>query len=221
MSPLRRGATAAVILLVIALVGVACGSSSNDGAALKIDTPNGQADAHGIVPPKPLQVGATALPDASAATAGATFALAPPRGRLNLVFFGYTNCPDVCPGTMATVGRAFEDMGSKADTMALALVTVDPKRDTAERMRAWVEQFIPDGRGHGLRTDDSSVLEAAQRTLGVVASPSSPGDFSYINHTGALYAVAHGGKVVAMWPYGVDPKVLAGDIERLQRGESL
>jgi protein SCO1/2 len=171
--------------------------------------------------PKGLSVGSTALPDASSTTTGATFALAPPSGHLNLVFFGYTNCPDVCPGTMRTASSAIGLLGGRAADVSIAMVSVDPRRDTAARMKTWVSTLVAGGHGHGLRTDDKAALAAIEERLAIVAQPYEKNDFEYIEHTGGLFAVAPGGAVVAEWPYGIEPSTLAADITKLLTGRSV
>lgn len=219
---LRRIATA-IALTALPFAIAACGGGSahrDDGAVVSIDTPSGKAGSPVIVP-KNLSVGTTTLPDASSTTAGATFALAPPTGHLNLVFFGYTNCPDVCPGTMRTASQALGLLKGRAGSVSIAMVSVDPRRDTATRMRTWVSALVAGGHGHGLRTDDKTALAAIEKRLAIVARPFEQNDFEYIEHTGGLFAVAPGGAVVAEWPYGVDPPTLAGDITKLLNGQSV
>lgn len=230
MPQLARRPLTALLIFAIPLLAVACGgssgSASDDGVALNtsgvvhIDTPSGGSGSPVIIP-KGLSVGTTALPDSSSAIPGATFALAPTQGHLNLVFFGYTNCPDVCPGTMQTANRAFAHLGSKLNDVSISMVSVDPKRDTAARMRTWVAELVTDGHGHGLRTDDAATLAALEKRMAIVAKPYEQKNFEYIEHTGGLFAVAPGGSVVAEWPYGVAPETLASDITKLLDGRTL
>ncbi len=211
-----------IALSALPLGAAACGGGKASGqtdAVISIDTPSGEAPSPAIVP-KNLSVGTTALPDASS-TAGSTFALAPAAGRLNLVFFGYTNCPDVCPGTMQTANRAFALLGARATNVSIAMVSVDPRRDTPARMRTWMSSLVSGGRGHGLRTADPKALAAIAKRLAIVARPYEENDFEYIEHTGGLFAVAPGGSVVAEWPYGIDASTLADDITKLLAGTSL
>ena len=229
MPQFARRLPTALLLLAIPLLAVACGGSSGGGSdgvplntsgVVHIDTPSGGSGSP-VVIPRGLSVGTAALPDSSSATPGATFALAPAKGHLNLVFFGYTNCPDVCPGTMQTANRAFARLGSKLSDVSISMVSVDPKRDTAERMRAWVSELVTDGHGHGLRTDDAATLAALEKRMAIVAKPYEQKNFEYIEHTGGLFAVAPGGSVVAEWPYGVAPTTLADDITKLLDGRTL
>lgn len=77
------------------------------------------------------------------ATSGAV-SLSDYRGKVVALFFGYANCPDVCPATMAKLARVYEQLGSQADAVQVIMVTVDPARDTPERMEEFVAKFHPD-----------------------------------------------------------------------------
>jgi protein SCO1/2 len=75
---------------------------------------------------------------------GDTVNLASFRGRHTVVFFGYTNCPDVCPATLLNLSGALDQMSRRdADRLQVVFVTLDPARDTPERLRAWMENFHP------------------------------------------------------------------------------
>lgn len=65
------------------------------------------------------------------------------RGWTTVVFFGYTHCPDVCPATLLNLSRAMEELGRRADRVRVVFVTVDPARDTPERLRSWLANFHP------------------------------------------------------------------------------
>jgi len=73
-----------------------------------------------------------------------SFRLSEMRGRVVLIFFGYTSCPDVCPTTLAELNQALEQLGAdKADQVKVVFVTVDPQRDTPERVQEYVNHFNP------------------------------------------------------------------------------
>jgi cytochrome oxidase Cu insertion factor (SCO1/SenC/PrrC family) len=65
------------------------------------------------------------------------------RGWTTVVFFGYTHCPDVCPATLLNLSRAMEELGRRADRVRIVFVTVDPERDTPERLESWLANFHP------------------------------------------------------------------------------
>lgn len=80
------------------------------------------------------------------------------RGKLVLVFFGFTQCPDVCPTTMAQLAAAMKQLGPQADQVQVLMITVDPERDTAELLKQYVPAFDP--RFLGLR----GTLEETEKT---------------------------------------------------------
>ena len=76
---------------------------------------------------------------------GSSFRLSEMRGKVVLLFFGYTSCPDVCPTTLAELKQALEKLGTeKAKQVQVLFVTVDPQRDTPERVQEYVDHFNQD-----------------------------------------------------------------------------
>jgi protein SCO1/2 len=74
---------------------------------------------------------------------GSTFRLSGMRGKIVLLFFGYTSCPDVCPTTLAELNQAFKQLGAEAERVQVVFVSVDPQRDTPERIQQYVNHFNP------------------------------------------------------------------------------
>jgi protein SCO1/2 len=74
---------------------------------------------------------------------GEVFRLRDQRGKIVLLFFGYTFCPDVCPTTMADLKQALKKLGARADSVQVVFITVDPQRDTPENIERYVYQFNP------------------------------------------------------------------------------
>ena len=74
---------------------------------------------------------------------GSSFQLSQTRGKIVLLFFGYTSCPDVCPTTLAELNQAMGQLGADADKVQVVFVTVDPERDTPERAQEYVNHFNP------------------------------------------------------------------------------
>lgn len=81
-------------------------------------------------------------------------------GKLSLVFFGYTHCPDICPVTLATLTSVMNHLGNKADQVVPVFITVDPKRDTPARLKEYLRAFHPSIRG--LTGDTAHIAEAAK-----------------------------------------------------------
>ena len=74
---------------------------------------------------------------------GGTFRLSDQRGRIVLLFFGYTSCPDVCPTTLAGLKLVLEELGDKAGSVQVLFISIDPGRDTPERAQEYVNHFDP------------------------------------------------------------------------------
>jgi protein SCO1 len=191
----RRFLVGLVAVLAVAVLA-ACGGESRELAGYSVE-------------PVPA-VGDIVLPDL--ANDGADFALRADPGKILVVYFGYTNCPDFCPNTMANVKLAREQLDDPAD-LQMAMVTVDPARDL-DTLASYVTSFIADA--HALGTADDAVLNRAASAFGVsydVATDAS-GEIQ-VAHTTFLYAVDDSGHVVLAWPFGVSIDDLAADIDQL------
>ena len=140
--------------------------------------------------------------------------------RWQLVFFGFTNCPDVCPTTLAYMGSALDILGEQADQVAPIFVTVDPARDTVPIMAEYVSAFHP--RLIGLTGSEEQVAQAAAnfRTWYDRAEDDTAPDGYYMAHQGYMYLMRPGGKFEALYQErGQPPKELADEIAmRIAKG---
>jgi protein SCO1/2 len=204
---MRRGVVGLTIVGALALGAVACGSSSPTAVKAASTTLKG-----GQQTPQP-QVGQYALPDASAG--GAPLAMKAPPGGLLLVYFGYTNCPDICPGTLAGLRLALHKIGSEADKVQVAMVTVDPTRDTAAVLTEYLGHFFTKN-VHALRTDDPNLLKAVAGAFGVQyeVAANAKGE-EEVGHSALSFAVDDRGRIVDTWPYGFSEKDIASDLRLL------
>ena len=136
------------------------------------------------------------------------------RGKIVLLYFGYTFCPDVCPATLAQVKGAYDALGSDADRVQLIMISVDPERDTPEKTQTYVEQFDP--RFLGLTGDIDTVTRIAT-AFGVVFEKHAGSEASgyLIDHTAVLTAVDRDGYARLILPFGVSGVDLASDIRYL------
>lgn len=160
-------------------------------------------------------VGSVMLPDVS--DDGAPFPLYADRGELLVVYFGFTSCPDVCPTTLADLKTALASIGDDADSVQVAMVSVDPERDTAAVLVEYVQWFIPDA--HALRTENQAELDAAGDAFGAEFSVIKTGDNGVeVLHTAYLYGVDDSGQVVATWVFGTEPDDIAADIAAFLAG---
>ena len=173
----------------------------------------------GAVRTPPLSVASVALPDAG--NDDAPVIMKAPPGELYLVYFGYTNCPDVCPTTMSDISVALDGLGEeKAGKVTVAMVTVDPDRDTSHLLTSYLAHFFD--RSIALRTTDPAQLTAATNAFGVSfeLGEHSPGEAYNVAHTAVTYVVDDTGTVVVEWPFGFDTDDMTSDLSTLLNKEN-
>jgi protein SCO1/2 len=139
------------------------------------------------------------------------------KGKVTVVFFGYTQCPDVCPTTMAELAQIRTLMGASGDKLQTVFVTIDPERDTAEILKAYVANFGPGV--IALRGNAEQTAAAAKefKVFYAKVAGKSPGSYS-MDHSAASFVFDPSGRVRLYVPYGGDPKILAADIKTLAAG---
>jgi protein SCO1/2 len=189
------------LVAVLAVLGLLAGSCSSEPEELS-----------GFVRTPLPSVADISLPDGS--NGGAPFQMVAPEGELLLVYFGYTECPDVCPTTLADVRKALRELGDDAEKITLAMETIDIERDTEEIISAYVQSFVPDA--HGLRAPDDATLRAAADTFGADYSVVINDEGKYeVGHTAHTYAVNDQGQILVTWAFGTEAEVMAQDIRLL------
>jgi protein SCO1/2 len=159
-------------------------------------------------------VGSLTLPDAS--RSGDPFAFRAAEGEILLVYFGFTACPDVCPTTLAEIRNALGLLGDDADRVSLAMVTVDPDRDTPEILTNYAGSFVPGA--HALRTTDNMALREVASEFGVFYDVSTAEDGSIeVTHTASVFGVDDEGLLQVTWTFGTPEEDLASDLRILLR----
>jgi len=145
---------------------------------------------------------------------GAALNLARFKGRLVLLVFGFTLCPEVCPTTLATLAQARKQLGAAAAEVQVVYVTVDPERDDLDRIRQYLAAFDPSFIGG---TEAPEKLAAMRKRYGVVAEkiasrqPSAYG----MNHSTSVWLIDRAGKLRAMMPYGHPAQDFVHDLKLL------
>ena len=172
-----RAITRFAAAVLVALAVAACGK---DGPAFKGSDVTGSAFGRDF-----------ALVDAN----GTPRTLADWRGKAVVVFFGYTQCPDVCPTTLATLSETMKLLGPDADRVQVLFVTVDPDRDTAELLRQYVPAFDP--RFVGLR-GDTAQTEAVAKEFRIIFQkvPGSTPETYTVDHSAGLFLFDPAGRRV-------------------------
>lgn len=145
---------------------------------------------------------------------GAALSLARFKGKLVLLVFGFTRCPEVCPTTLATLAQARRELGAGAADVQVVYVTVDPERDDVTRIRQYLAAFDPSFIGG---TETPQKLAVMRKRYGVVAEKvPEPQPHAYgMNHSTSVYLIDRAGKLRAMMPYGHEAKDFVHDLKLL------
>jgi protein SCO1 len=150
------------------------------------------------------------LPD----VAGTPRTLADWHGKVTVVFFGYTQCPDVCPTTMAELAQIRKLLGADGDKLQTVFVTIDPERDTPEILGAYVANFGPGVAALRGNAEQTAAAAKEFKVFYAKVAGKAPGSYS-MDHSAASFVFDPSGKVRLYVPYGADPKVLAADVKQL------
>jgi len=150
---------------------------------------------------------------------GGSFRLGEMRGRVVLLFFGYTSCPDVCPTTLSELRRVVDGLGADADRVQVVFVTVDPERDTPEKLGKYVAMFNPSFIG---LSGPLEALEMVWREYGVYRAvqqmPNSATGY-LVDHTARLYVVDPDGNLRLSFSYGAPTEDILHDVNLLLKPE--
>jgi protein SCO1/2 len=146
--------------------------------------------------------------------AGQRRTLADYRGKVVVLFFGYTHCPDVCPTTLSELAAAMKELGAEAQRVQVLFVTVDPERDTPELLAHYVPAFNPSF--VGLRGDADATAQVTKefRILVQKQPGSTPGEYT-VDHSAGSFIFDPQGRLRVYVGYGQGPQVFAHDIRAL------
>ena len=136
------------------------------------------------------------------------------KGKVTVVFFGFTQCPDVCPTTLAELAQARKLLGADGARVQGVFVSVDPARDTPEVLKAYVSTFGSDFVAlHG--SDDEIKAAAKQFKIFYSKVPGKTEGSYTIDHTAGSYVLDANGRVRLFTRYGVGAEKLAADLKIL------
>lgn len=140
------------------------------------------------------------------------------RGKAVVIFFGYTQCPDVCPTTMTGMAEAMKLIGADAAKVQVLFVTVDPERDTQELLAQYVPVFNPSFLG--LYADAQTIAQTAQafRVFYKKQPGSTPTTYT-VDHTAGSYVYDPQGRLRLYIKHGEKPEVIAKDLKLLIAGK--
>lgn len=145
---------------------------------------------------------------------GKPFRLSDHLGKVVLVFYGYTNCPDVCPLTLSDFKLIKAELGEQADQVTFVFITVDPERDTQDRLKAYLSNF--DSTFTGL-TGNIEALENVWKAYGVYKAKQETGSAAgyLVDHTARTYAIDKEGNLRLTYPFEMERQALLDDVRQL------
>jgi protein SCO1/2 len=149
---------------------------------------------------------------------GRTFQMSDQRGRIVLLFFGYTSCPDVCPTTLAVFKQVRAQLSNQVEQVRFVFVTVDPERDTLERIKTYLGAFDPSFIG---LSGSEAELTPVWRDYGVYRKKQlGSGATGYLmDHSARVYLVDAQGNLRLTFPFGVAADDVAQDVRYLLRNK--
>ena len=202
----RRGLWA-VLAAAVLLVGAVVVWSAINGRL-----PFGAPAFHGTVIQSPDVVADFTLTSST----GDQLSLSDLRGKVVLLYFGYTFCPDACPTTLNELKKVPSALGDRADEVQVVMVTVDPQRDTPEVLREFLAHFDPSFLG---LTGTEEEIMAAASPLGIyfAAHEGSPATGYLVDHTTSVLAIDKEGYLRLLYSFETPGEAIADDMRHLVR----
>ena len=200
MIPILRNVVLAAVFATAALSAASCGGDSPRPGEL-----------HGAVLSVPIPKADFTLTN----TAGEPFAFREEtQGYVTLLFFGYTSCPDICPVHMANIAAVLRKLPPQtASRVKVVMVTVDPERDTPERLRSWLNAFDPSFVG---LTGSAEEVNGILRSLRLAPAMRGEGETDYlVGHTARVIAFTTDDRAHVTYPSGTRQVVWAHDLPLL------
>jgi cytochrome oxidase Cu insertion factor (SCO1/SenC/PrrC family) len=142
------------------------------------------------------------------------------RGKLMLVYFGFTWCPDICPADLQAIGLALDKLGADGDSVQPLFITVDPERDTTAHLAEYVPMFHP--RLIGLTGNAEAIRKAADAYkvyYAKVDPPKGDGGYYTVDHTAYIYLMDREGNYLGFFPPGTSADRMV-EIIRPRLGET-
>lgn len=138
------------------------------------------------------------------------------RGKLVLIYFGYTFCPDVCPATLGHVNQAMKQLGNKAEDIQLIMISLDPERDTPAKLEEYVAHFNPAFLGI---TGTQEQVDTVTSLYGIFyeKKEGSAASGYLIDHTATLMVIDREGYLKLVFPFGVTVPEIVDDLKYMLR----
>lgn len=216
----RRLGQAVALSAVLALGVTACGSGtdSDSDSGSAAETSETADSKQATVLDRPFEKPDLVLTD----TDGEEYDfIKETKGKPTLVYFGYTNCPDVCPLTMGNIAIAKNELSKKdQEKLQVVFVTSDPERDTPKELGKWLKSAAPGTVG---LTGDFDTIQAGARTLGIAIEPSTKeknGDIVSTHGSQVLFFSPKDDKARVLYTEGVNAETYTKDLPKLVKGEN-
>ncbi|HEY2035232.1 MAG TPA: SCO family protein [Rhizomicrobium sp.] len=132
------------------------------------------------------------------------------RGKIVILYFGYTHCPDVCPATLSNLADILKDLGPRANDVRVLFVSVDPARDTLPMLKSYVTAFAP--QIDGLRGSDNAIAKLAQRYRVLYSVKQTP-QGEEVMHSGSVFIFDAQGHAREVMTTTSDTKAVTNDVE--------
>ena len=191
---------------ILVAIGLAAVLAAGVLLALRMQTP--AEPQYAFILPAPDPVPEFSLDDQHGKPADQTVF----EGQWDLVFFGFTHCPDICPAGLQVITAALDKLGPRAGKIAPLFITVDPERDTPAQMKSYVASFHPSVTGLTGSGEDISAVAKAYRVYYRKAQNQDLSEYT-MYHTSFMYLMDAEGRFINHFPHAVMPDKL---VERLE-----
>ncbi len=145
---------------------------------------------------------------------GGSFHMAEQRGRVVLLFFGYANCPDFCPTTMAELKKIHANLGAEAEQVDFVFVTIDPERDSSEHIESYVSAFHPSFVGLSGTVEELQAVWDGYWVFRQIEETGSEAGY-LVAHTTRIYVIDKEGNLRLTFPFGLPANSMTSDVRRL------
>jgi cytochrome oxidase Cu insertion factor (SCO1/SenC/PrrC family) len=134
------------------------------------------------------------------------------RGKVTLIYFGYTYCPDACPTTLQAISQTLDLLGGDAGKVQPVFISVDPARDTPEQLKSYAANFHP-GIVYLTGTPDALKQAESEYRVYVAKVPQAGSDDYLIDHSSVIYVMGRDGRYLGEMPTGLPPKAMAATLQ--------
>lgn len=196
-----------IVLLLVAALVAGCSSLGAGTTA----TPTASIELRGAVFSPPRTLTDFTIPS----TTGTPFTLSEHKGQLVLLYFGYMTCPDICPTTMAELQNVYLHLNQPSQQVKVVFVTVDPERDSLDRLTSYTHAFNADF--IGVRADEATLKDVMEQ-FGVTAVRRQVGDspLSYtMDHTASIFLIGPDQQLLSQYLYGTDYRDILHDVQTI------